>query len=133
MINKVLKGQEGQNDLIFIGHELMKEGFFHTDQRRESLNYKRFGNFFCLAILMFSFQMYFIHQIILLNTQSLNTALNDDKIDEASTDIFKMFMYTKDQDKIPSVLNFFKENQDDDFDSKFTDKSCDSNAAAETE
>ena len=54
---------------------------------------------------------------------------NVDNIDSASLDLYKMYIYSKDDKKIPSVLHTYKEEQDGDFEKKFTDKKCDANSA----
>lgn len=130
-MNYRLLGQEAQKDLIFIGHELYQQGFFHSDRGRHSLHWGRFCNFFSLTSIMFFFQIYFIHHIIILNSQSINTAFNVSKIDDADTDIYKMFTYTTSKEKIPSVLHFFKENEDEAFDNKYGNKDCDAAAATD--
>lgn len=46
----------------------------------------------------------------------MDTVYNVNKIDDSGFEaIYKMYTYTKDPDKIPGILNFYKENDDDVF------------------
>jgi hypothetical protein len=61
----------------------------------------------------------------------MDTVFNVNKIDDSGLEaIYKMYVYTKDPEKIPGVLDYYKENVDDDFEAKYVDKSCDASAAA---
>ena len=64
----------------------------------------------------------------------METVFNADKIDDSGLEaVYKMYVYSKDPEKIPGILDYYKENVDDDFEQKFVDKSCDSTSAQTTE
>lgn len=63
----------------------------------------------------------------------MDTVFDANNIDGNGPDIYKMYTYSKEPEKIPFALDFYKENDDDVFESKFTDKTCDANSAATTE
>ena len=58
---------------------------------------------------------------------------NVDNIESSGLDLYKMYVYSKDQSKIPSVLTTYKEESDYDFEQKFANKTCDPHSAGETE
>lgn len=130
---RTLKGQEGQNDLIFIGYHLFKEGYYHHDEERKYRNYSRMFVYFISVCVMFFTQIYFIQHIVKENESSMDTAFDVNNIDGNGPDIYKMYTYTKETDKIPGALDYYKENDDDLFEQKFADKTCDAKSAAETE
>lgn len=112
---KVLKGQEGQNDLIFIGYQLYKDGFYHTDESKRQIHFRRMSLFLGSIALMFFTQIYFIQHMVKENESSMDTVHDVSKIEDSGLDIYKMYTYSKDPDKIPGALEFYKENDDDQF------------------
>ena len=46
----------------------------------------------------------------------METVFNVDKIDDSGLEaVYKMYVYSKDPEKIPGILDYYKENVDDDF------------------
>ena len=129
----MLKGQEGQCDIIFIGYELYNEGFYHKDKQRKEFNYKRLSVYFCSVLLVFVTQLYFIHHIVIENSDNIRTITNVDHIENSGLDVYKMYTYTKDSKQIQSVLHNYKEQVDNDFELKYTDKTCDALSSGKTE
>ena len=63
-MKRILKGQAGQTDLIFIGYQLYTEGFYHNDENRKQLNHARMCTYLASIMVMFFTQIYFIQHIV---------------------------------------------------------------------
>ena len=85
------------------------------------------------VLIVFITQIYFIHHIVTENAGNIRNITDVDNIDSASIDVYKMFTYSKDKNKIPSVLHSFKEEYDGDFEMKHINKTCDPLSAGSTE
>lgn len=57
---KMLRGQETQGDIIFLGYQLYKDNFFHHDIEKQNRRTKRMAHYFFYIILMLFIQIYFI-------------------------------------------------------------------------
>ena len=129
-MHQMLQGQEGQCDIIFIGYELYKEGFYHKDKERSSIHWRRMAIYLLAIAIVFLTQIYFIHHIVIENAANIRTMTNVDNVEGSSLDVYKMYIYSKDHEKLPSILQSYKEEHDSDFEKKFTDKTCDARAAS---
>lgn len=121
----VLHGQTGPTDIIFIGYELYNEGFYHHDKARKHLNWRKLSVYFLSIIVVFMTQVYFIHHIVMDNAENIRNITNVDHIEDSDLEVHKMYIYTKDEARIPSVLHSYKEEEDEDFERKFNNKTCD--------